>query len=118
MRSDLQQKLYKKYPKIFAQKDLSMKETCMCWGIDCEDGWYSLIDCLCAQIENHMYNERSQAKYEKREPHEYIQATQVKEKFGGLRFSLSTIQKKQAGLFQWLSVCHIRYARDAVQLRM
>ena|SRR3972149_6790927 len=67
----LQQKLYKKYPKIFRQKDLSMLETAMCWGIACGDGWYWLLDALCNYLKC---------------SHEDVEAVQVKEKFGTLRF--------------------------------
>jgi len=51
MDQELQDKLYKKYPKIFKQKDLDMTETCMCWGICTGNGWYSLIDTLCSGIQ-------------------------------------------------------------------
>jgi len=51
MNKELQNKLYNKYPKIFRQKDLSMQETCMNWGIDCDDGWFNLLDCLCSNIQ-------------------------------------------------------------------
>ena len=51
MKKELQQKLYDKYPKIFRQKDLPMTQTCMCWGLNIGDGWYSLIDKLCHQIQ-------------------------------------------------------------------
>lgn len=79
-------KLYKKYPKIFKQKDLPMSETCMCWGIDAGNGWYTLIDNLCSVIKNEMKNEKSRAKFEKQKPKPQIEAVQVKEKFGELRF--------------------------------
>jgi hypothetical protein len=46
MKAELQQKLYEKYPKIFVQKDLPMSQTAMCWGIDCGDGWFWLLDNL------------------------------------------------------------------------
>ena len=79
MRQELQKKLFDKYPKIFRQKDLSMRETCMCWGIDTGDGWYDLIDNLCSVIQFWVkYNEEPQ-----------VEASQVKEKFGGLRFYTS-----------------------------
>lgn len=89
MKLELQKKLYKKHPHIFEQKDLPMSQTCMCWGIDTGDGWYDLINCLCFVIDNYMENEQSQAKLEKRKPCDYIQAVQVKEKFGGLRFYIN-----------------------------
>ena len=33
MKAELQDKLYKKYPKIFVQKDMDKTQTAMCWGI-------------------------------------------------------------------------------------
>jgi hypothetical protein len=76
MDSVLQEKLYKNYPKIFAQKDLPMSETCMCWGVACDDGWYDLIDKLCSDIQDYIDVNKL----------EQVEAVQVKEKFGGLRF--------------------------------
>tara|TARA_B100000287_G_C20477754_1_gene719885 strand:+ start:63 stop:464 length:402 start_codon:yes stop_codon:yes gene_type:complete len=83
MKKELQNKLFEKYPKIFRQKDLSPQETAMCRGITCGDGWYTLIDTMCGNIQNHVeYVNRSKPE------EEYIvcEATQVKEKWGGLRF--------------------------------
>ena len=51
MNQELTNKLYEKYPKIFRQKDLSMQETLMCWGFECGDGWYNIIDTLCHLIQ-------------------------------------------------------------------
>lgn len=69
-------RLVEKYPKIFADRYKSMMETCMCWGFECMDGWYDLIDNLCEEIQNYIdLNDVPQ-----------FVASQVKEKFGGLRF--------------------------------
>ena len=75
MKPELQEQLYKKYPKIFKQKDLSMKETCMCWGIETGDGWYNILDFLCSQIQK-ICDEKGKQ----------VEAVQVKEKYGTLRF--------------------------------
>lgn len=83
MKAELQKKLYEKYPEIFKQKDLDMTQTAMCWGIACGDGWFTLIDELCECIQNRVSN-FNRNKDEKN--HMICQATQVKEKFGGLRF--------------------------------
>jgi hypothetical protein len=83
MKSELQNKLFEKYPKIFRQKDLSMQESCMYWGCDCGDGWYNIIDTLCYQIQWHI--EHNLSKDEDPELAN-VEATQVKEKYGGLRF--------------------------------
>ena len=66
-------------PILFCQKDKSMMETCMCWGIECGEGWYKPLNTLCQQLEQ--LNKTYHRKYRIR-----IQADQVKEKFGGLRF--------------------------------
>lgn len=70
----LEQTLYKRYPKLYRQKDLSMTQTCMCWNFECGSGWFKLIDTL-----SHFLS-LSKTK---------IEATQVKEKFGTLRFYYS-----------------------------
>tara|TARA_Y100000310_G_scaffold203351_1_gene203569 strand:+ start:3334 stop:3774 length:441 start_codon:yes stop_codon:yes gene_type:complete len=77
MKNKLQEKLFSKYPKIFRQKDLPMTQTCMCFGIDCGDGWYWLLDMLCGCIQSYIDNNS--------EVHQ-VEASQVKQKFGGLRF--------------------------------
>jgi hypothetical protein len=83
MKKELQEKLFEKYPVIFRQKDLSKQVTAMCYGISCGDGWYTLIDEMCGNIQNRMENvNRSKSE----EEHLICEATQVKEKFGGLRF--------------------------------
>lgn len=81
MKKELQDKLYDKYPKIFRQKDLSIKESCMPWGICTDDGWYCLIDNLCGQRQfDTDHNSYPQ-----------VEAIQVKEKFGTLRFYYNII---------------------------
>ena len=69
--------------------------TCMAWGIECNDGWYDLLDTLCYSIQQHC--NATNARYiietdkyelvEENDP-EYVRvvAAQVKEKMGELRF--------------------------------
>ena len=128
MREELDKKLVEKYPRIFKNRYGDMRETCMVWGFP-GDGWYLLIDRLCALIENHIENKESSEKrkadmneiktalragddskfeeYYKTFGNEFkveakarlltgdleevkevypVVASQVKEKFGGLRF--------------------------------
>lgn len=54
MREELDKKLCEKYPKIFANRNKGMQETCMCWGFSHGDGWYNIINALCANIQNHV----------------------------------------------------------------
>jgi hypothetical protein len=128
MRKELDELLCSKYPKIFRDRNGDMRETAMCWGFDHDDGWFNIIDKLCANIQHHInvsrryrfdalvynraltraakgdystYNLLSKWKQEqidealkepepqlRKVPHACSQvlATQVKEKFGTLRF--------------------------------
>ena len=60
MKKELQDKLYNKYPKLFYQKDLPMQQTCMCWGIECGNGWYTIIDNACRLLQHHVDSSRKQ----------------------------------------------------------
>ena len=81
MRKELDEALCKKYSGIFQDRNADKRTTAMCWGFECGDGWYDIIDAACAQIENQQFNNRrNDVKF-----HSVI-ATQVKEKYGTLRF--------------------------------
>lgn len=51
MDTELQDKLYAKYPLLFVQKDWDKTKTAMCWGIGVGDGWYNIIDTVCTEIQ-------------------------------------------------------------------
>jgi len=81
MREELDKQLCDKYPEIFKDRHGDMRETAMCWGFECGDGWYNIIDGVCALVENHNSNQ----KLNNLPTVEFV-ATQVKEKYGTLRF--------------------------------
>ena len=56
MNDALDKYLCEKYPKIFSERHGNMQETCMCWGLECGDGWFFLIDALCASIQHRVDN--------------------------------------------------------------
>lgn len=92
MKIELQNKLFEKYPKLFRQRTLPMLETSMCWGIDCGDGWYDIIDNACSIIQSHCDWRINHVKYLKeKEGIEYdekdfqCEFLQIKEKWGSLR---------------------------------
>jgi hypothetical protein len=58
-----------------------MTETAMCWGFECGDGWFNIINQLCSNIQH-----RIDWKNKKEEVVPQVVAAQVKEKFGTLRF--------------------------------
>lgn len=64
MREELDAKLVEKYPYMFQNRYKSMRETCMCWGFECGDGWYQILDSLCGQIEHHVSWKRKQRMYD------------------------------------------------------
>jgi hypothetical protein len=106
MKTELQEKLFSKYPKIFGDRTKPMTETCMCWGLEVGDGWYDLIDTLCEAltytyrtsvqvdeedgkrlgIEPYVYPKDGETSYYFTVEPPQVIATQVKEKYGTLRF--------------------------------
>jgi hypothetical protein len=77
MRQELDEALCRDFPKLYAQRSQPMSHTAMCWGFDVGDGWEPIIRALSSQIE--AYNNTVPIDHA-------VEATQVKEKFGGLRF--------------------------------
>ena len=98
MKQELQDKLYEKYPNLFSNKDKSIQQSCMAWGIECNDGWYDLLSAVCWRIfqheknitdrvrirnENNKENDQSDLEYQP------VKFDQIKEKFGGIRIYYS-----------------------------
>lgn len=54
MKLELDAKLCKEYPKIFMNRHAPMTQTAMCWGFDHNDGWYNIINMMCANIQSHI----------------------------------------------------------------
>jgi len=73
MKQELDALLCEKYPKMMVNRNKDMKETCMCWGFECGDGWYNILNQLMGNIQHHIdwkekqhnwavkYNEMAQA---------------------------------------------------------
>jgi hypothetical protein len=114
MRKELDEALCAKYPLIFKDRNADMRTTAMCWGLECGDGWYNIIDILCGLLTSDYRQAKSrydnikdkvdqtQNEWSKKivtqemideaktkldeETLKVPVAVQVKEKFGGLRF--------------------------------
>lgn len=102
MKEELEIKLFENYPKIFKQKDLPSHKTAMCFGLDCDDGWYMLIDKLCECIQFHV----------DKNGHPQVEAVQVKEKFGGLRFYTNNADEYLTGYIDFaesmsMNICEV-----------
>ena len=54
MKQELDKLLCEKYPKMMVNRNKPMTETCMCWGFDCGDGWYNILNQLMGNIQHHI----------------------------------------------------------------
>jgi len=87
MKKELDELLCQRYPKIFVDRHGDVKQTLMCWGFECGDGWFNIIDRLCANIQHHVdWAQEQKEKYGRGEGCSQTVAVQIKEKFGTLRF--------------------------------
>jgi hypothetical protein len=54
MKQELDKLLCEKYPKMMVNRNKNMQETCMCWGFECGDGWFNILDQLMGNIQHHI----------------------------------------------------------------
>ena len=54
MKRELDEYLCKVYPKMMVNRDKPMTETAMCWGFDCGDGWFQILNQLMGNIQSHI----------------------------------------------------------------
>jgi len=76
MHQELEQKLYGDFPELYRGRHRSSRESSMCNGFGCDDGWFQIIYDLSADIMATV----------KEEGITVPEVTQVKEKLGALRF--------------------------------
>jgi hypothetical protein len=74
--SDKLEQLCERYPAIFAKRHASPSQSCMARGFECGEGSFNLIDTMCSLLQ-HETDKRGAPQ---------VTASQVKEKFGQLRF--------------------------------
>lgn len=66
MDSELDKKLCEKYPEIFRDRFGNAQTTAMCWGFEHGNGWYNIIDALCAVISGHLcYNRENLERHQR-----------------------------------------------------
>lgn len=113
MKKELDELLCAKYPKIFANRYADMRTTAMCWGFECGDGWFNIIDQLCGNIQHTIdWSHRTREvdlKWNAEHPDEQrpvreiipqVVAVQVKEKFGTLRFYTNSVNDQIYGMIR------------------
>lgn len=95
MKTELDNSLCEKFPKIFKNSYSDMTATAHSWGFEHGDGWYKILRQGCALIQGHIdWRQQLISNLEKSNPQDLeipepipqVTATQVKEKFGTLRF--------------------------------
>ncbi len=106
MTPELEGKLQETYPELFEGLYGSPLQTALAFGLECGDGWFDIIDGICHVIKEEINNREQSIKwadawnkdildpdseYYGREPREVLEPitvtiTQIKEKFGTLRF--------------------------------
>jgi hypothetical protein len=124
MRKELDEALVAKYPHVFKDRRGDPRNTLMCFGFECGDGWYNIIDALCGLMTSEYRHRKENYDFakqcfedggsypwvggkpitaeeleEKRLAMEEAEkqipiAVQVKEKFGGLRFYVGGATEK------------------------
>jgi hypothetical protein len=63
MKQELDKLLCEKYPKMMVNRNKNMQETCMCWGFECGDGWYNILNQLMGNIQHHIDWKEKQRKW-------------------------------------------------------
>ena len=54
MKQELDKLLCERYPKMMVNRNKNMQETCMCWGFECGDGWFQILNRLMGNIQHHI----------------------------------------------------------------
>jgi hypothetical protein len=81
MTPELDEALVRDFPNLYRDRNASMQVTCMCWGFP-GDGWEPLIRELSEKLETMILALPEDGRH-------HVRASQVKEKFGTLRFYMS-----------------------------
>jgi hypothetical protein len=74
MKQELDKLLCEKYPKMMVNRNKSMQETCMCWGFECGDGWFNILNQLMGNIQHHIDWKDKQREYARKYNEMAIQA--------------------------------------------
>ena len=81
-------KIFNDFPEFFKHKD-NLQASLMAFGIETDDGWFGLVYNLCKDIREYFTKTDKRHKI----PEEFY-VTQIKEKFGGLRFYITYAPKE------------------------
>jgi hypothetical protein len=83
MRHDLDMALCKDFPKLFSDRNAPITQSCFGFGFECRNGWEPIIRAAAQKLE--AINDKIDR------PEFWIRVSQIKEKFGTLRFYTGSI---------------------------
>jgi len=114
MNKDYDDILVRQYPNLYRDRCANMQQTCMCWGFDCSDGWFHIINQLSAKLEAEIMKLPEDER-------KHCCASQVKQKFGSLRFYLTCSTDKMEKLIykaceQSAKTCEVCGKRGALRV--
>ncbi len=87
MKTSLANKILLRCPIIYRGQHLGPKHNLMCFGFECGDGWFQILYDLSVSIEDQANKLKANGMPEEQLPC----VSQVKEKFGGLRFYVNNL---------------------------
>jgi hypothetical protein len=108
MKKELDEKLCREFPRLYRDRYGDMTTTSMCWGFDVGDGWFDLIYKASQKIEAEIKSMKPTCEWCDQGCHAPFEngctgpdgfvdsrpkASQVKEKFGTLRFYMNRSSK-------------------------
>lgn len=94
MKANLENQILLRCPIIYRGRHLGPQHNLMCFGFECGDGWYQIIYDLSVSIETQAAQLKADGA-----PEELLPCvSQVKEKFGGLRFYVDNLYGEMSDL--------------------
>lgn len=107
MNPTLTEKLYTDFPYLYRGRTRPREESSMCWGFECDDGWYQVLHDLSREL----------MAYHDQNPDVEFEVTQVKWKLGSLRFRVMEVDAASGSLV-WLKNIEIRVIIDRACQRL
>jgi hypothetical protein len=92
MNQELTEKLFMRYPFLYADRNKPMTESLVCFGFEFSSGWFDLVNELSAALEKEIeqwIKENGQLTDEGYMSSDFPRAAQMKEKFGTLCFYMT-----------------------------
>lgn len=88
---EFEQKLLKEFPNLYVDMYGDMRHTCMAWGVNVEAGWHDIIYDLSKKLEEIILAMPADQRKQ-------FRASQVKEKYGTLRFYMTSETAEMSAL--------------------